>query len=445
MTWKVYSEYKESGIEWLRQIPAHWEISTLRRIGRFSASGIDKKSVEGEMSVHMVNYTNIYGNKTFEINSSNNLMETTAPMEKLKEHQILCGDIMFTPSSETTEEIGLSAVVMENIEKTVYSYHVIRFRTTVVLDLRFKKYFCNHPFIWSQFSRASKGTTRQILTREDFKNIVALIPPFDEQRAIANFLDRETERIDTLIAKKERQIELLQEKRAALISHVVTKGLNPNVKMKDSGIEWLGEIPQHWELKRVKHMTRILRGKFTHRPRNDPRMYDGPYPFIQTGDVSGATKYIREYHQTLSEDGFAVSKMFPKGTLVMTIAANIGDMAILDFEACFPDSIVGFVPSPGVELDFLYYLFVGIRPALLSAATLNTQFNLNIDRIGSVLAVHPPSIEQRAIFENLENKVGQVKSIIDRIRGSITTLREYRTALISAAVTGKIDVREEVA
>ena len=150
----------------------------------------------------------------------------------------------------------------------------------------------------------------------------------------------------------------LAEKRTALISHAVTKGLDPSVPMKDSGVEWLGEIPTHWNAKKVKYFATILRGKFSHRPRNDPRFYGGEYPFVQTGDVANAEKYIKKYSQTLNDEGLKVSKEFPSGTLVMTIAANIGDMAILNFDACFPDSIVGFVPRDDVNLNFLYYMWL---------------------------------------------------------------------------------------
>lgn len=125
----------------------------------------------------------------------------------------------------------------------------------------------------------------------------------------------------------------------------------------------------------------------------------------------------------------------------MTIAANIGDMAILDFNACFPDSIVGFVPDDGVELDYLYYLFVAMKKQLLSTAVLNTQLNLNIDRIGSIPGTHPPKTEQLAIVEFLEKENARIDAIKEKISAAITRLEEYRTALITAAVTGKIDVR----
>ena len=268
-----------------------------------------------------------------------------------------------------------------------------------------------------------------------------------EQRAIAAFLDRETAQIDALVAKKERLIELLQEKRTSLISHAVTKGLDPDVPLKDSGVEWLGEIPAHWEVKRVNQISEILRGKFTHRPRNDPALYDGPYPFVQTGDVTRAQKEITGYRQTLNERGLSVSKMFPSGTLVMTIAANIGDVAVLDFAACFPDSVVGFVPRSGIERDFLFYVFLAMKPELLREAPVNTQGNLNIERIGSIGSPIPVpnESEQRVIAAFLDRETAKIDALIAKVREVINHLKELRTALISAAVTGKIDVRETAA
>ncbi|WP_222620524.1 restriction endonuclease subunit S [Sphaerospermopsis sp. LEGE 00249] len=127
----------------------------------------------------------------------------------------------------------------------------------------------------------------------------------------------------------------------------------PYSEYKNSGVEWLGKIPGHWEVKKIKYISTILRGKFSHRPRNDPKLYDGDYPFIQTGDIAATDKYITTYEQTLNALGFAVSKQFPKGTLVMAIAANIGDVAILDFPACFPDSIVLYSMRQAIEEGFI--------------------------------------------------------------------------------------------
>ena len=161
--------------------------------------------------------------------------------------------------------------------------------------------------------------------------------------------------------------------------------------------------------------------------------------------MARAEKSIVGYRQTLNERGLAVSRMFPAGTLVMTIAANIGDVAVLDFEACFPDSVVGFVPRSGGERDFLYYVFRAMKPELLREAPVNTQGNLNVDRIGSRGVALPPVPEQESIVLQIEKSTLDLSAAIDRARLEIGLLREYRTRLIADVVTGKLDVREAAA
>ena len=271
------------------------------------------------------------------------------------------------------------------------------------------------------------------------------LPPLPEQGAIVRYLDHVDDRIRRYVSAKERLIALLEEERQAVIDRAVTRGLDPNVRLKPSGVEWLGDVPAHWEVRRLSQISGILRGKFTHRPRNDPSLYDGPYPFIQTGDIAGASKLIIGYGQTLNEQGLAVSAMFPKGTLVMTIAANIGDVAILDFDACFPDSVVGFAPSKNLHRDHLYYLFRAMKQEFLREAPVNTQGNLNVERIGSQRIAVPQLPEQTAIVEHLDKATANIDAAITRARRQIELLREYRTRLIADVVTGKLDVREAAA
>ena len=271
----------------------------------------------------------------------------------------------------------------------------------------------------------------------------AIVPilPESEQKTIADFLDWKTGQIDGLIAKKKQLIEKLKEKRIALITQAVTKGLNRDAPLRDSGIPWLGDVPELWEVKPVKFLTRIMRGQFSHRPRNDPAYYDGEYPFVQTGDIARAGKYVSDYSQTLNALGLSVSKQFPAGMLVMTIAANIGDMAIIEFEACFPDSIVGFVPESNIDLHFLYYMFVAMKQRLLMTAVLNTQLNLNIDRIGAIETVEPPLSVQQEIVKFLDQNTYHIDALVTKNEQLLEKLTEYRTALITAATTGRIDVR----
>ncbi len=282
---------------------------------------------------------------------------------------------------------------------------------------------------------------RAAINWEDIKNKYVPLPTLDEQKNILDFLDHETTKIDHLIEKQHQLIELLKEKHQAVISHAVTKGLDPNVPMKDSGVEWLGKVPEHWVVKSYRLASRIYRGKFGHRPRNDPAFYDGDYPFIQTGDVARAGKYITSYSQTLNEKGKEVSQLFPKGTLMMAIAANIGDIAILGFEAYAPDSVVGFKPNNDIDLEFLRYSFIAALPALEQTSTQSTQANLNVERIGAVKGTFPSLQEQCEIVGYLDNLLEQYRNLVKIAENAISLMQERRTALISAAVTGKIDVR----
>ncbi|MQW93035.1 restriction endonuclease subunit S [Acinetobacter sp. dk771] len=283
---------------------------------------------------------------------------------------------------------------------------------------------------------------RKTVRPPEFLKIHVPFPPKVEQDVISQFLDTETSRIDNLIAKQEKLIELLEEQRKSIISYTVTKGLDPNAPMKDSNVEWLGEVPEHWDVKNYRFASKIYRGKFGHRPRNDPSLYDGEYPFIQTGDVARAGKYIQTYSQTLNEKGKAVSQVFTSGTLVMAIAANIGDTAILNFEAYAPDSVVGFKPHKNIDLEFLRFSFIASLQALKQTAVQSTQANLNVERIGALKTTFPPLSEQIEISNYLNAENEKINHLISKQNQLIGKLKEYRSSIISHAVTGKIDVRE---
>jgi len=264
-----------------------------------------------------------------------------------------------------------------------------------------------------------------------------LLPPLPEQKRIAAYLDASCAAIDRAVATKQQQLETLDALRKSIIQKAVTQGLNPEVKMKDSGVEWLGQVPSHWDVSRIKRHTSMLRGKFSHRPRNDPALYDGPFPFFQTGSISSAEKYITEYKQTLNEDGLAVSRMFPKGIVVMSIAANIGDVAITGFEGCFPDSIVGFIPDHQTNTDFLFYVLKSMKQVMLRSAILTTQLNLNYVRIGANRCAFPPKSEQELIAKFLDRKMKELRRVTSVLQSQIATLTAYRKSLIHECVTGQ--------
>lgn len=317
--------------------------------------------------------------------------------------------------------------------------------SSTIVKITPDQFINKHFFFWylkgleKYLYECVNGTTIPHMNKKYVEDIMMIDWSLDDQKRIADFLDDKCGKIDRYIEKQQQIIDKLKEYKQAVITEAVTKGLDPDAPMKDSGIEWIGMIPEHWDVKKLKYATDILRGKFNHRPRNDPDYYDGQYPFIQTGDVARATKYINDFSQTLNQKGYDVSKEFPSGSVVMTIAANVADVSILNFRACFPDSIVGFIPKD-VDKLYLFYILKAMRQQLLKNAIISTQLNLNIEIIKEEFIAIPSKREQNEIILYLENTCDEINSAIAKQTRIIEKLTEYKKSLIYEAVTGKKEV-----
>lgn len=436
--YQQYDEYKDSGVEWLDVIPNHWNTVSLKML-------IDVRDGTHETPSYVEKTDNSYPLVTSKDVTSGQIDLTDCKHISQQDYESIIkrsavseGDILM-PMIGT---VGSPVLVEERLEIAIKNLAL--FRTSEnnnKITAKFLHYFLNSKECSMQFSLEGRGGVQNFVSLGTLRSLGLPLISLEDQVQIANFLDFETAQIDTLIEKQQTLIQLLKEKRQAVISHAVTKGLNPDAPMKDSGVEWLGEVPEHWSVKSYRHASKIYRGKFGHRPRNDPAFYDGDYPFIQTGDVARAGKIITSYSQTLNEKGKSVSQLFPAGTLMMAIAANIGDTAILGFEAYAPDSVVGFKPYKGIDVEFLRYSFLAALPALEQTSTQSTQANLNVDRIGTVKGAFPSHYEQEKIVIYLDNMLERYRAIEVKANEQIQLMQERRTALISAAVTGKIDVR----
>lgn len=431
MSFPAYPAYKDSGAEWLGEVPEHWGILTAKRL-----FGNVRESAKPD--AEQLAATQAYG-----VIPQKDFMEKN----DVKVVLALSGTESFRGVRANDFVISLRSF-QGGIEHSAYdgcvspAYTVLRRRDERNLNPAYFKYLLKDFSYVSALQSVTTGIREgRTITYEQFGSLPLPVAPVAEQTQIARFLDHETARIDALIEEQQRLIELLKEKRQAVISHAVTKGLDPTVPMKDSGVEWLGEVPAHWVCKSYRYASIIYRGKFSHRPRNDPSLYDGDFAFIQTGDIARAEKYIVEYKQTLNEKGASVSQKFPSGTLVMAIAANVGDTAILGFEAYAPDSVVGFKPERDIELEFLRFSLMAALQELKKTSTQSTQANLNIDRISGIKSVFPPLAEQSAITVYLNEVMERFSLLEKQAEASIELMNERRSALISAAVTGKIDVR----
>lgn len=425
---KKYDKYKDSGIEWIGEIPEHWEVKKLGVVGKFSSSGIDKKTDPSEPLVKIINYTDVYGNSSYSLDGKTEYMVVSCPQSKVNSNLVKKGDLIFTPSSETQDEIGISALVIEDIENTAFSYHVLRFRFTEELDINFKKYLCNNHFVLYYFSRNAQGTTRQTLGRDDFKSAKVLIPPLLEQTAIATYLDRKTAEIDQLIEAKKRLIELYHEEKTAIINQAVTKGINPNAKMKDSGIEWLGEIPEHWEVKRLKYFFNLI----TEKKESDLKkiglenIESNKGSFIETNsDFEGQGVMFRV-------NDILFGKLRPY--LAKVWLASFEGQAVGDFYVfrSKDDVLPAFAKYRLLDTSFI---------EITNSSTYGSKMpRVSWEFIADLNIAFPPYEEQQSIVHHIEAECSRIDTKIERTQRLIELLAEYRTALISEVVTGKVKV-----
>lgn len=422
-------EMKDSGVAWIGEIPKSWNLERLQ----WHISEI-KETNKPEKTKQILSLTNKRGVIPYEEKGA----QGNVSKEDLSQYKLAYPDTIVANSMN---------VLIGSVGKCNYYgcvspvYYVYKPNDGENLE------FINYIFQTEQFQKELRRYANGILeirlrvSSDGILKRKVAFPSTDEQQKIVVYLNQKLSQVDSLIANVQAQIEKLKAYKQSLITEVVTKGLDPNAPMKDSGVDWIGQVPMHWHIVKLKYITEISRGLFNHRPRNDPSLYGGKYPFIQTGDVARAQKFITSYSQTLNERGKEVSKLFPKGTMTMTIAANVGDVAILGFDAYFPDSVVGFTVRKDYNEDYVYYLFQALKESFIRASIVSTQLNLNIERSKEILAPTTYNIcEQKAIADFLDDKCSQIERLVSLKESKIEKLQQYKRSLIYEYVTGKKEV-----
>lgn len=451
MKWRTYPAYRDSGVEWLGDIPEQWQT---RRIGhttyvkgRIGWQGLTSGEFVDE-GPYCVTGTDLVNGKVnwdtcYHVTEERYQED---PYIHLKER-----DLLITKDGT----IGKTAIVVDLSAKATLNSGIFLARPTKqAYDTTFMYWILNSQ-VFNDFIDVTKmGSTIAHLYQNVFVRFSFPLPSPDEQRAISSFLDHETSRIDELMAKKQRQIELLQEKRSALISHVVTKGLDPDVKMKDSGVEWLGEIPEHWKVKKLKHIVQdnLANGIFKKKDSFGSgvkliNVYD-----IYRDDFFVHSASLERVEVELSEQKkyavFAGDIFFVRSSLKLEGVGRSVCALDIDEPTVFECHVVRTRPKR--ELVNPKYLIHYLNSAptinrLVSLSNNVTMATIDQDKIKNLEIVLPRRTEQDLMMASLEQDLTFMYDLRSRILTSIEKLREYRIALISAAVTGKIDVREEVA
>ncbi len=430
MSLQKYAEYKESGIEWLGEIPSHWFCVSLKNIEPYNSQMVQTGPFGAQL--HASDYVDegvplilIKNVRNLSIDDSDIPKISAEDAKRLSIYRVEVGDIVFS----RVGSIGRIAKITEKERGWLISGQMLRLRLgSNLLNPEYSVYALSSKIVEDYVTYYSVGSTRDSINTEILKNLKIPLPPLREQKQIAAFLDKETTKIDTLIDKQEQLITLLGEKRQAIISYAVTRGLNPNVKMKDSGIEWLGVVPEHWEVSHLRWFISLKSGEgLSDSQFSKETLDEDSYPVIGGNGTMGYSK-----HFNTTQKAFAIGR----------VGALCGNVHFLKEKCWITDNALKVSKWEGFNDSYFEYM--------LRAANLNQYANQSAqplitgEQVKALPVPRLPLKEQKRIAAYLDKETAKSDTLIEKCETAIELLKERRTALISAAVTGKIDVRNAV-
>lgn len=440
--YKSYPAYKDSGVEWLGRVPEHWQTKRLKHIASVQ-TGVAKGKDNGDKDTIEVPYLRV-ANVQDGYLSLDDVATIAIPRDDLPRYSLQPGDVLMNEGGDF-DKLGRGSVWQGEIDPCIHQNHVFAVRPTIVSSAWLNAFSGSLVAQFYFMGRSKQSTNLASISSSNIMELPVAMPPATEVELLLAHLNRETARIDALVEKKTRFIELLREKRKALINHAVTKGLDPDVKMKDSGVEWLGEVPEHWSVKRIKFVAELESG---HTPsKQNPELWiDCTIPWVSLSDSAQlrTTDYIFETSQCISKKGIESSSahLLPAGTVVFTRDATVGLAAIIGKSMAVSQHLIGWVPSAQVASEYLLRVFNAMAAwldSLTAGATIKT---IGMDDVRQLTMPLPPHTEQQAIIEFIQRESVKLDKLIDVSRRSIELLKERRSSLITAAVTGQIDLRE---
>ena len=444
MSFPRYEKYKDSGVEWLGEVPEGWEVVRLKQVCQVFPSNVDKKSYEDQPPIKLCNYTDVYYNEA--ITSELEFMAATATIEQIQKFSLKAGDTIITKDSETADDIAIAAYVPEDLPGIICGYHLSMIRPKADVCGSFIKRLFDSWYAKSKFAVLANGLTRVGLGQYALDNIELPFPPLPDQRAIAAFLDHETGKIDALVAEQEKLIGLLKEKRQAVISHAVTKGLDPNARMKDSGVEWLGEVPEGWKV------VMIRRCLIEHR-----QGYYSSNPYSESGVKLLRITDLRDHGSVSFDDCPFVEHeegispfLLQQGDFVFARTGGAGSFGVIGEIkelVAYASYLIRFrFDTSSVTTEFLRFFFHSdcFQKAIKQNIHGGVNQNVHAEDIKDQYIAIPSESEQLNIASFLITETAKFDTLIEEAQKAIELMKERRTALISAAVTGKIDVRGRV-
>ena len=427
---KPYPDYKDSGVPWLGEVPKHWKTERAKWLFRKMEQPVREND----------EVVTCFRDGVVTLRKNRRVRGFTESLQEIGYQGVRRGDLVIHAMDAFAGAIGVS----DSDGKGTPVYSVCSPRQSANA---YYYAFCVREMARSEWILALAKGIRERSTDFRFKDFASQwvpLPPLPEQAAIVRFIDHADRRIRRYLRAKQQLITLLEEQKQAIIHRAVTRGLDPNVRLKPSGVEWLGDVPEHWEVRRVKSLSLVKRGA-SPRPIADPNYFDGygEYAWVRIADVTASSRYLERTTQRLSVLGQSLSVPLEPGALFLSIAGSVGKPIITRIKCCIHDGFVYFPQFTG-DVEFLCRIFASGAP-FARLGKLGTQLNLNTDTVGNISLGWPPSEEQAAIVSFLDRATADLDAATTSAQRETSLLREYRTRLIADVVTGKFDVREAAA
>lgn len=435
---KPYPKMKYSGVPSLGAVPGHWSVLRLRDLADMRVSNVDKHSKDDEEPVRLCNYVDVYKNDY--IRQSMRLMRATATTEEIDRFRLAEGDVLITKDSEAWNDIGVPALVRESADDLVSGYHLALlrpFHDRIAGGFLFRS--LQSIGVQYQFHVEATGVTRYGLSHAAIKSVSLPAPPLSEQTAIVRFLDHVDRRIRRYIRAKQKLIKLLDEQKQAIIQHAVTRGLDPNVRLKPSGVEWLRGVPEHWEVRPAKWFFREV----------DDRSASGEEELLSVSHITGVTPRKEKNITMFMAESYVGHKLCRRGDLVInTMWAWMAALGVSNQTGIVSPAYGVYRPRKGSPLSGEYAdLLLRTRPYVSEYICRSTgirasRLRLYPEQFLRIPLVCPPAEEQQVILDRVTSDTQKLAAGIALARRDINLLREFRTRLIADVVTGKLDVRE---
>jgi type I restriction enzyme, S subunit len=433
-----------SRLDWRDKLPVGWEAKPLRSMVNYAFSSVDKVPANDEAPVRLCNYTDVYNNEF--ITLALEFMQATATEEEIAKFGLRVDDVAITKDSESWDDIGVPALVRQTADDLVCGYHLALLRPDKQqMDGAFLFRCLQAKPVRVQLELAANGVTRFGIPKSAIGAISLPVPPLQQQRAIADYLDRETARLDTLVALKEEVLSLLAEKSLALITRAVTRGLDPRAPLRDSGIPRLGEIPAHWDVVPLMWLTQPDRPIMYGIVLPGPDVDEG-IPILKGGNVRSSRMNLASLARTTPEIEAPYSRARLRASdLVYSIRGSIGDCEVVPFEleGCnITQDVARVAPRSDVDAEWLRYALVctPIREALAAGSLGAAVRGINIFDLKRVRIPTPPPGEQDLLVAHLARELASIDKLAQATQQTVALIKERRAALIDAAVTGQIDL-----